>query len=1526
MKKLIATFCLTVMGLAGYSQSCFWHENMEVIDSVTSTPAGIWSQNTRIANSGIACDSAAVQTGTTSYLQTGTLDFTGQFFVTLSFYHIARIDFFDAASVEVSSDGGATWVPLTCQEFDSTLVDGPAFCGQSNVFSSATTLDWDPGNPATVPNNTMWHLARFDMSQILQNSPNAIVRFKLEDRNGGGSGGYQGWFIDDVCINAANCELNPPLISLFGPNPGGTVYNLGPFDVTTSILDASGVQSATLSYTINGIAQPDETMFFIGGNEYTGTLPAVNDGDTICYAITAIDNSGCSNVTSYPVSGCVSFIASTGITFPYCDNFDINQLWVDTTLTGSSWQLGQPTTWPGSANSAPSCWEVDIDQQYQPNTEAYLYSPVFSFSGTYNAKIEFSLNVNTEFNWDGTRLEYSTDLGNTWNILGTNTELPPNAVNWYNDDALLASGTFGWMGTSSDVTNGAFTDWFKASHNLSMLDNAPDVRFRFTFDSDGAVQDEGIAIDDLCIIKPPDFDAGVISISQPTNQAPEGLCVDVIVTIQNYGGQALTSIPITYSDGLGNTGTTTWTGNLAPGASVTDTITPCFTIPAGLFNLTAYTSLANDGNLSNDTSSINGVGIPVLTPTSCDDFENGNIGWLSTPVGGGNEWQQGAPAFGATTGAHSGANAWDINLGSGYVTGEEDTLFSPIYNVTGLNNSNLSVSFWRNQAITPQNDGLWLEYTLDGGVSWITLGNTNSNATFEAQNWYNQQNINFSNQQGFDGNSNGWIKSTYFLNNLLNILPAPTNVRFRFIFQSDQFGFGGDGVSIDDFCVTIPCANDLGLFTAQSVNTANGITMPEGSQDSIQVTIHNFGTDPQSNFTVSYTINGTAFGPFPYTGAAIPPNGTLTIILPNTYTVPASQYNIAGWVNLTGDCEAANDTAVSTGVGVPTIAIDFQNSYCDDFENGNIGWTPSIGAGGDPGSVWELGTPNFGLTNSAHSGVNAWDINLNTQYTNNANAILTSPIFDLTNAVDTRVEFWQNVESETGWDGTRLQYTIDGGLNWATVGISCDTSNGTVNWYNDPALNSSDSLGWTSGTVFGGCTLPTGWFKSIQALPADCNNQPAVQLRFIFTSDPSVLRDGYSIDDFCLIVPVPLTATPISISNANNVPLIFPGQPITFNTRILNDGTTALNNLQAWVWVDNNTPFSQDAIIFGNSLTPNAFYNHTFANTWIATPGIHTVCAATYDPNQSLDLKPNGDTTCFTIQVFDSAVINSTQRCYDFESGAQWVALNSVNYGPNQSWTLGGAGKLGGPYNGSNSWFTSLLPQYENRDTSSLFSPLFVVNGGLTYNLNFLTSFKTERNEDGGTVEYSLDYGNTWKQLGNSQDPNWMNTYSITALGSVPPVRAGWSGNSSGWTPVNHDLCIPIQGTQNIVFRWRFNSDFSIQDEGWAIDQVCFELVQPLVTCVTGVEDLPNEFSLVQNSPNPFNDITTISFNLTEKGNTQLQIVDVTGKIVATPINAELSAGSYNVNVSAKELAGGIYFYTLTHNNSSVTKKMVVAK
>jgi len=99
-----------------------------------------------------------------------------------------------------------------------------------------------------------------------------------------------------------------------------------------------------------------------------------------------------------------------------------------------------------------------------------------------------------------------------------------------------------------------------------------------------------------------------------------------------------------------------------------------------------------------------------------------------------------------------------------------------------------------------------------------------------------------------------------------------------------------------------------------------------------------------------------------------------------------------------------------------------------------------------------------------------------------------------------------------------------------------------------------------------------------------------------------------------------------------------------------------------------------------------------------------------------------------------------------------------------------------------------------------------------------------------------------------------------------------------------------------------------------------------------GKVDLPLEFQLKQNFPNPFNPGTVISYQLSFAGNVNLQIHDIQGRVIATLVNEEQLAGSYNVSFNSKQttnnkpLSAGIYFYTLMIPGFTQTKKMVFLK
>ncbi len=81
---------------------------------------------------------------------------------------------------------------------------------------------------------------------------------------------------------------------------------------------------------------------------------------------------------------------------------------------------------------------------------------------------------------------------------------------------------------------------------------------------------------------------------------------------------------------------------------------------------------------------------------------------------------------------------------------------------------------------------------------------------------------------------------------------------------------------------------------------------------------------------------------------------------------------------------------------------------------------------------------------------------------------------------------------------------------------------------------------------------------------------------------------------------------------------------------------------------------------------------------------------------------------------------------------------------------------------------------------------------------------------------------------------------------------------------------------------------------------------------VTGADNLPKEYELRGNYPNPFNPSTTISYGIPEESKVQITIYDILGTRVTELVNEIQSAGYYNVTFNARNLASGIYIYRLT--------------
>jgi len=103
-----------------------------------------------------------------------------------------------------------------------------------------------------------------------------------------------------------------------------------------------------------------------------------------------------------------------------------------------------------------------------------------------------------------------------------------------------------------------------------------------------------------------------------------------------------------------------------------------------------------------------------------------------------------------------------------------------------------------------------------------------------------------------------------------------------------------------------------------------------------------------------------------------------------------------------------------------------------------------------------------------------------------------------------------------------------------------------------------------------------------------------------------------------------------------------------------------------------------------------------------------------------------------------------------------------------------------------------------------------------------------------------------------------------------------------------------------------------------------FKTVNPAI--IEDLGNIPLEYSLQQNFPNPFNATTHIKFSIKELSDVILKIYDIKGRVIDTIVNSRLNRGKYEISYDANHLASGIYIYVLKTDKVIMIKKMVLVK
>ena len=222
--------------------------------------------------------------------------------------------------------------------------------------------------------------------------------------------------------------------------------------------------------------------------------------------------------------------------------------------------------------------------------------------------------------------------------------------------------------------------------------------------------------------------------------------------------------------------------------------------------LTVISNLPNDANSSNDTlreTIIGGIIIPVIS-TFSDDFETNNNCFNSNTG-----WERGIPSSPVIDTAHSYLNCWKTNLSGFYAPNSHYYLYSPYFDFNNSPNM-VTLKFWHYYVTEPNADGARVQYSLNGGSTWLTLGLVNDP---HGTHWYNST---LGGIPVWTGNSGGWIQSTFDLS-ALPVLYSTMPVQFRFELFTNALNSQYDGWAIDDFMLEVSCKAEFLLLPDTAV-------------------------------------------------------------------------------------------------------------------------------------------------------------------------------------------------------------------------------------------------------------------------------------------------------------------------------------------------------------------------------------------------------------------------------------------------------------------------------------------------------------------------------------------------------------------------------------------------------------------------------------------------------------------------------------------------------------------------------------
>jgi hypothetical protein len=289
--------------------------------------------------------------------------------------------------------------------------------------------------------------------------------------------------------------------------------------------------------------------------------------------------------------------------------------------------------------------------------------------------------------------------------------------------------------------------------------------------------------------------------------------------------------------------------------------------------------------------------------------------------------------------------------------------------------------------------------------------------------------------------------------------------------------------------------------------------------------------------------------------------------------------------------------------------------------------------------------------------------------------------------------------------------------------------------------------------------------------------------------------------------------------------------------------------------------------------------------------------------------------------VNSSAQINENFESSDSTLPAGWTRINNaafpIGVDPDVNWTVrdsgsyapGLASALTVSHNSLRSVGISWWASIDTVTSATTIADCFLITPGFVAS----TGWKVKFWATGGSPNFS-DSLSVWASAIDSLAPSF-----TERIGGIFWPTGTVYGN---WTEYEFDIPAFLHGI-NIWIGFRYHQDCAIDGFFVYLDDVFIGDPTSISQIGNGI---PEKFALYQNYPNPFNPVTTIKFDLAKNTTVSLIVYNSLGQEVARLFDGTQGPGSYEANLDASKLSSGTYFYRLTTDQFTETKKMLLVK